>query len=76
VLAVGLAAKSMTEAELDEHESMLVDMERATRLDPARQVTVLTPRFHSGVSSAARRPRLAAMIDSLRDAAMSYQPSS
>ena len=72
-LAAELAAKSITDDELAELDDLLREMQSTLRRDPARHQQVLNPRFHSIINAAARRPRLFALIENLRAAAITYQ---
>jgi DNA-binding GntR family transcriptional regulator len=72
-LAAELAAKSITDEELAELDELLSQMHKMIRRDPAEHNRVLNRRFHSIVNSAARRPRLLALIENLRGAAVAYQ---
>jgi DNA-binding GntR family transcriptional regulator len=72
-LAAELAAKSITDDELGQLDDIVREMRSTLRRDPVRHQQVLNPRFHSIINAAARRPRLLALIESLRAAAMSYQ---
>jgi DNA-binding GntR family transcriptional regulator len=72
-LAAELAAKAITAEELAELDELLAEMGKVVRRDPAYHNRVLNPRFHAIINGAARRPRLLALVDSLRAAAATYQ---
>jgi DNA-binding GntR family transcriptional regulator len=69
-LAAELAAKSITPEELDLIDAVIERM-RAAADEPLEYVT-LNREFHRAVSTAARRPRLFELIESLRDAFDAY----
>lgn len=71
-LAASLAATRITDRELDELQRLLIEMDEKILTDVHHHTTVLNPRFHALICRAAARPRLAAMIDTLRDAARMY----
>jgi DNA-binding GntR family transcriptional regulator len=72
-LAAELAAKAITDEELAALDELLLEMRKTIRRDPAHHNSVLNPRFHSIINTAARRPRLLDLIENLRGAAATYQ---
>lgn len=72
-MAGRLAAQRITPDELGELDTLLLEMERTIKKDPAFFTSVLNPRFHGLINAASRRPHLNEMISGLRAAAMSYQ---
>jgi DNA-binding GntR family transcriptional regulator len=71
-LATRIAATNATPEQLDELAGMLVEMRDAVIADPRRHAGTLNPRFHAAIYDAARRPRLAELIQQLRDAGAAY----
>lgn len=73
VLATELAAKSIDEETLKELDDLLEQMSDKLETDPAYHTTVLNPRFHARIYACAGRPKLAEMIESMRQSAIAYQ---
>ncbi|MCW2985380.1 MAG: transcriptional regulator, GntR family [Conexibacter sp.] len=72
-LAAGHAATELTSAGRERLTKLVAQMRRAMEAgDIAHYGDVLNARFHATVNEAARRPRLADMIEALRDAAKVY----
>jgi DNA-binding GntR family transcriptional regulator len=71
-LATELAAKSIAPEELAALDALCAEMRKAVRTDLARYAKELNPEFHRTIYAAARRPRLAELIEQLREAAAAY----
>jgi DNA-binding GntR family transcriptional regulator len=71
-LATELAAKAITPEELAELDALCDEMRKAIRKDLVRYGKELNPRFHRTIYAAAQRPRLAELIEQLRDDAAAY----
>lgn len=71
-LATELATAHITESELDDLDAINEAMRQALPRDLTRYGTELSPQFHRVLYAAARRPRLALIIQQLRDAARAY----
>jgi DNA-binding GntR family transcriptional regulator len=71
-LAARIAAENATDDDVQRLEDLLEEMRIAIVKDVARYGAELNPRFHATINEAARRPRLAALIDQLRDASTAY----
>jgi DNA-binding GntR family transcriptional regulator len=71
-LATELATAHITESELDDLDALNEAMRQALPRDLTRYGTELSPQFHRVLYAAARRPRLALIIQELRDAARAY----
>jgi DNA-binding GntR family transcriptional regulator len=70
-LATGIAASRIGE-ELVELEALRMEMRAAIRTDLRRYAQELNPAFHTLIYRAAQRPRLAEIIEQLRDAGAAY----
>jgi len=75
-LASGLAAAQLADDDLDALDELLLGLGEVVA-DPAgagelERYELLDRRFHGRIFAAAKRPRLAVMIESLRDAAAAY----
>jgi DNA-binding GntR family transcriptional regulator len=73
VLATELAAKRIDDGSLKELDELLVVMSDKIRTDPEYHTEVLNPRFHAQIYASAGRPKLAGMIENLRQSAIAYQ---
>lgn len=73
VLATELAAVSITDEALESLDRLQAEMADKIVTDQEYHTTVLNPRFHAEIYAAAGRPRLAEMILTLRQSAVSYQ---
>jgi DNA-binding GntR family transcriptional regulator len=71
-LATELAAKAITPEGLAELDALRDEMREAIRADIVYYGKELNPRFHRMIYAAAGRPRLAELIEQLRDAAAAY----
>jgi DNA-binding GntR family transcriptional regulator len=71
-LAARIAAEKADDADIQALENLLGEMRIAIVKDVARYGAELNPRFHATLNSAARNPRLADMINQLRDASTAY----
>jgi DNA-binding GntR family transcriptional regulator len=71
-LATRLAATNVTPEEIETLTALLAEMRAALIDDTARYGLVLNPRFHATIYAAARRPRLAELIEQMRDASAAY----
>ncbi|MCE0765070.1 GntR family transcriptional regulator [Pseudonocardia kujensis] len=71
-LAAERAAEVISEDALAELDDLLGRMKIALVEDPDMHSAELNPRFHAVINGAAKRPRLNAMIESLRDASVAY----
>ncbi|MHB8692559.1 MAG: GntR family transcriptional regulator [Solirubrobacteraceae bacterium] len=71
-LAARIAAENATDDDVQRLEDVLEEMRIAIVKDVARYGAELNPRFHAIIYDAAQRPRLAALIDQLRDASTAY----
>jgi DNA-binding GntR family transcriptional regulator len=71
-LAMELAAKQISTAELDRLDLLLEEMRVSLHTDIDHHTRVLNPRFHSLIYAAAHRPKLIELIDGLRDVAVVY----
>ncbi|HEX4109862.1 MAG TPA: GntR family transcriptional regulator [Solirubrobacteraceae bacterium] len=71
-LATELAATQITDAQLAELEALVAEMRVAIRKDLPRYASELNPTFHALIYRAALRPRLAEIIEQLRDASAAY----
>jgi DNA-binding GntR family transcriptional regulator len=69
-LAMELATKQISAAELDQLDLLLEEMRVSLRGDTDYHTRVLNPRFHSLIYAAARRPKLIELINTLRDVAV------
>jgi DNA-binding GntR family transcriptional regulator len=68
------AARRITTEQLAELDAIVAEMREALDSDDTtRFLTELNPRFHAIIYMASGRPRLAEIIESLRDAAIAYQ---
>lgn len=68
-LATEIAAREISDAALTELSDLLKVMERQAE---SAAYARLNRGYHAGIYAAARRPKLAGMIESLRDAAVAY----
>ena len=71
-LAARIAATNATADDLGRLTPLLEEMRKALINDTARYGGPLNSRFHAAIYAAARRPRLAELIQQLRDASLAY----
>lgn len=71
-MAAGFAATQATAEDVAVLEGLLEEMRVAVHQDTPRHAAELNPAFHRRIYAAAQRPRLAELIEQLRDAAASY----